>query len=131
MRWLFPGNHRAEGVARSRACGEVHDVLVVGRITKVNYRQSVILGDGKRRWCRLVNVTDLGGTVSDERPIRTTPARILQLGESEGCDLSASTTVTERIAMVALLSERMWELTGRPLPAYARGEIPVQVVSLK
>jgi hypothetical protein len=30
--------------------------------------------------------------------------------------------------MVSVLSRRMWELTGRPFRAYARGEMPARIV---
>lgn len=33
-----------------------------------------------------------------------------------------------RVELVAELSARMWELTGRPLPDYSRSEMPVRVV---
>jgi len=56
------------------------------------------------------------------------PIRILQLGDGPDDDLSAVTTAEERLAMVWQLSERMWELTGRPIPAYERASIPVKVV---
>ena len=56
------------------------------------------------------------------------PARVLRLTDRQVDDLSASTTAEERIAMVAVLSERMWEITGLPLPAYSRSTMPVRVV---
>jgi hypothetical protein len=67
----------------------------------------------------------MSGTESTARP---GPARILCLGDPQVEDLSASTTVAERLAMVGLLSRRMWELTGRPIPVYAREEMPTRVV---
>lgn len=69
-------------------------------------------------------------TPTDGTPVA--PARILQLTDRVEDDLSDSTTAAERFAMVAVLSERMWELTGgRPVPAYSRAEIPARVVRLK
>jgi len=56
------------------------------------------------------------------------PARIRRLGDPETEDLSATTTVAERLEMVSVLSRRMWELTGRPFPAYARDEMPSRIV---
>ena len=56
------------------------------------------------------------------------PARILRLGDPQVEDLSTTTTVAERLAMVALLSRRMWELTGRAIPVYARDEMPTRIV---
>lgn len=53
--------------------------------------------------------------------------RIFRLGEEPTEDLSATTTAEERLEMVFELSRRMWELTGRPLPNYERGNMPVRV----
>jgi len=58
------------------------------------------------------------------------PVRRYRLGEEPGNDLSEVTTAEERIAMVRTLSERMWELTGEPLPRYTRATIPVRLTSL-
>jgi len=45
---------------------------------------------------------------------RAAPARIFRLGEEPADDdLSALTTAEQRLEMVAELSRRMWELTGR------------------
>jgi hypothetical protein len=60
---------------------------------------------------------------------REWPVRIFRLGDEPPDDLS-STTAEERIAMVAELSARMWELTGRPLPSYTRATMPVRIVPL-
>lgn len=56
------------------------------------------------------------------------PAQTFSLADAPGDDLSASTTPTERLAMVAVLSARMWELSGIPATTYARATIPVHVV---
>ena len=62
-------------------------------------------------------------------PTRTgMPVRVYRLGDEPGDDLSATTTVEERLAMVHELSRRMWELTGRPVPRYPRAEMPVRVI---
>ena len=71
-----------------------------------------------------------GNAVTDSTPTLS-PARLLRLDERVEDDLSDSTTVGERIAMVAVLSKRMWEITGRPVPSYERSEIPARVVRLK
>jgi hypothetical protein len=56
-------------------------------------------------------------------------ARVSRLGtETGGDDLSETTTAAERIELVQVLSRRMWELTGRPWPAYARSAMPGRVV---
>ena len=66
---------------------------------------------------------------SASRPDRSHwPVRVFRLGEEPGDDLSASTTVTERLEMVWTLRDRMWALTGLPLPAYRRSEIPVRIL---
>ncbi|MEJ7809871.1 MAG: hypothetical protein WKG32_05565 [Gemmatimonadaceae bacterium] len=68
-------------------------------------------------------------TAPDRRAARRTmPVRVIRLGEEPGDDLSASSTPEARIEMVAELSRRMWELTGRPTPSYARADIPGRVV---
>ncbi|OGU01798.1 MAG: hypothetical protein A2085_08005 [Gemmatimonadetes bacterium GWC2_71_10] len=55
------------------------------------------------------------------------PVRVFTLGQEPPDDLSASTTVEERLSMVWELTRRMWEFTGRPLPAYSRRSMPVRV----
>jgi hypothetical protein len=56
------------------------------------------------------------------------PVRVFRLGEEPGDDLSATTTVGQRIAMIWMLRDRMWELTGRPIPTYSRSEMPVRII---
>jgi len=68
------------------------------------------------------------GAAARREARRNWPIRIHRLGEESSDDLSAVTTPEERLAMVWELSERMWELTGRPIPQYERAEIPVTVV---
>ena len=55
-------------------------------------------------------------------------ARVYPLGEEPGDDLSAVSTPEERLAMVVELSRRMWTLTGRPVPSYARSAMPGRVI---
>lgn len=64
---------------------------------------------GKRRKLGSADVRALG----DERP---------------GDEVLDDLTPEERLELVAELSARMWELTGRPLPDYSRSEMPVRVV---
>ena len=59
---------------------------------------------------------------------RCWPVRLYRLGEEPGDDLSAVSTPEERLGMVAELSRRMWELTGRPMPTYPRAAMPGRVV---
>lgn len=54
--------------------------------------------------------------------------RRFRLGEEPPDDLSASTSAEERVAMVALLSQRQWTLTGRPVPSYTRAAMPVRLL---
>ena len=51
------------------------------------------------------------------------------LGDVEP-DLRESTTASERIAMVWVLTLESWELAGLPLPEYSRSETPIRVVRL-
>ena len=65
----------------------------------------------------------------DHRRLREAwPVRVYRLGEEPSDDLSGSTTPEQRLEMVAELSERMWELSGRPVPSYTRSEMPVRVI---
>jgi hypothetical protein len=63
-----------------------------------------------------------------ESDARAWAMRIFPLGSEPSDDLSATTTAEERLRMVWTLTARMWELTGQPLPAYRRAEMPVKVV---
>lgn len=57
-------------------------------------------------------------------------ARLVPLGSDEAGDGRVAGTPTERLAILADLSRRMWELTRRPLPAYTRKTMPVKVTTL-
>ena len=46
----------------------------------------------------------------------------------EAADLSAFTTPEQRVAMVWELTRGAWALSGRPMPTYARAEMPVRMV---
>lgn len=54
--------------------------------------------------------------------------QVYRLGEEPGDDLSATTTPEARLEMVTVLSARMWALTGLPIPAYSRAEMPGRVL---
>jgi hypothetical protein len=56
--------------------------------------------------------------------------RIFPLGQEPGDDLSASTTATERLAMLWALSQEAWAFTGSAIPGYARHETPIKIVPL-
>jgi hypothetical protein len=59
---------------------------------------------------------------------RSWPVRVYRLGHEPGDDLSATTTPEQRLAMVAVLSKRTWELSGRPVPSYPRSQMPGRVL---
>ena len=48
--------------------------------------------------------------------------------EDELDDLLATTTASERVAMVWRLTRDAWSLAGMPIPDYARSEAPGRVV---
>ena len=67
----------------------------------------------------------------DETPKRVREGMVVRkyrLGEEPSDDISDSTTVDERFAMVWVLSERMWSWAGRPFPTYERAQMPVRLV---
>ena len=55
------------------------------------------------------------------------PVAKFSLGDEPSDDLSASTTASERIAMMWPLAESAWKLAGRSLPTYDRRSIPAQL----
>ena len=57
-------------------------------------------------------------------------ARIVPLASDEASDARVGGTAGERLALVRELTERMWALTRRPLPAYSRSTIPVKLTTL-
>jgi hypothetical protein len=59
------------------------------------------------------------------------PVRVFRRGSEPGDDLSGSTTAAERLDMVATLSQRAWELTGKPFPTLPRSEWPVRIIRQK
>ncbi len=50
--------------------------------------------------------------------------RKFRLGEEPGDDLSETTTVGERLAMMWPLAVEAWTLSGRSMPNYDRGNLP-------
>ena len=58
------------------------------------------------------------------------PVRRFRLGEEPADDLTATTSAFERIEMVVALSRRMLDLTGVPVRAYSRDQMPVKIVPL-
>ncbi len=61
-------------------------------------------------------------------PRRLWPVRVCRLSEEPGDDLSAESTPEQRLEMVAVVSRRLWELTGQPVPVYPRAAMPVRVL---
>ncbi len=53
---------------------------------------------------------------------------VYRLGEEPPEDLMGTTTAEERLEMLARLTERAWQLTGRPFPSYERHAIPARVI---
>ena len=58
---------------------------------------------------------------------RSWTVRVYDLGAEPDEDLSGSTTVQERLAMMWPLALEAWRLSGRELPEYERAEMPVAV----
>ncbi|MBC8090115.1 MAG: hypothetical protein H7Z40_22895 [Phycisphaerae bacterium] len=54
-------------------------------------------------------------------------AMFFQLGSEPGDDISADTTVAERLSMVEILSQRMFEFSGIPKQPCDRAQMPVIV----
>jgi len=65
---------------------------------------------------------------SPEVPPRRWTVRVYRLGEEPAEDLLALTTPEQRLVMVTVLTSRMWELTGRPVPSYGRATMPGRVL---
>ncbi|WP_373057751.1 hypothetical protein [Gemmatimonas sp.] len=58
------------------------------------------------------------------------PVRIYRLGHEPPDTWLACPTAAERLEMVADLSERMFEIAGRPAPSYTRATMPIRVARL-
>lgn len=62
------------------------------------------------------------------RARRRWPVRLVSLKSQPADDLSASTSLAERIAMMRPLAEAAWRVAGLPLPRYSRRRIPVRLL---
>jgi hypothetical protein len=51
-----------------------------------------------------------------------------RLGEQPECDLSSTTTASERVAMVWRLTQDAWAMMNAPIPDYDRAQIPGRVI---
>jgi hypothetical protein len=70
-------------------------------------------------------------TFAQRRAARASwPIRAVALGHEELVDGRDTTTVDERLALVWTLTRELWAFTGRPIPDYARSEMPGRVVRL-
>jgi hypothetical protein len=67
------------------------------------------------------------GTPSRAVSRRTWPVRLVALGAEPRDHVDRSTTPEARLAMVWTLTVEAWGLSGRPIPAYPRGQTPVQL----
>ncbi|MCE2903314.1 MAG: hypothetical protein ACK6DP_06985 [Gemmatimonas sp.] len=65
--------------------------------------------------------------MSDAR--RQMTVRVVSLRSAEAGDSRVAGTPSERVALVGVLSARLWALTQQPLPVYHRAEMPVRVVA--
>ena len=56
------------------------------------------------------------------------PVSIYRLGDEPDDKLMKTTTAEERLDLVRILSQRMFEIAGEIPPAYRRSEIPIRVI---
>lgn len=61
----------------------------------------------------------------------TSTITIRRLHDVSDAGLSGSTTPTERLALVEVLTREAWVLAAREIPAYSRHETPVSVRPLR
>jgi len=56
------------------------------------------------------------------------PIRVYRLGEEPDDDLSETTTMAERVAMVWQLTLDAWASSGQPIPDYPRDQTPTRLI---
>ncbi len=61
------------------------------------------------------------------RQQRPWPVVVRSLHDESPDDQASHMSGEARVELVWTLSARMWELTGRPFPSYARSAIPVRI----
>jgi hypothetical protein len=67
-------------------------------------------------------------TADDRRRARANlPGRLLRLGQEPSTDERDTSTVDERLALVATLTSELWAFTGLPIPDYTRDNMPGKV----
>ena len=59
---------------------------------------------------------------------RSWPIRAYRLGEEPDDDLSATTTITERLEMMWPLALDAWASSGQPIPDYPREKTPIRAI---
>ncbi len=59
---------------------------------------------------------------------RSWPIRVYRLGEEPDDDLSATTTASERLAMMWPLAVDAWASSGKEIPDYPRNQMPVRII---
>jgi hypothetical protein len=57
-------------------------------------------------------------------------ARVVLLDSDEAADARVAGSPSERLAILADLTRRMWELSKRPYPSYSRATIPARITTL-
>ena len=73
-------------------------------------------------------MADESGAAAQRRAARAAwPIACFALDDESAEDISAVTTVAERIAMMWPLAEAAWKLAGRALPTYDRQHIPARL----
>jgi hypothetical protein len=65
-----------------------------------------------------------------ERRRQDMTVRIVPLRSEQAGDGRVGGSAADRLALVAELSQRMWDLTGHPLPSYTRQTMPVKLIPL-
>lgn len=60
---------------------------------------------------------------------RNMTVRVVSLHSPEAGESRVAGTPSERVALVGVLSARIWALSQQPLPVYNRAEMPVCVVA--
>ncbi|MDA1081367.1 MAG: hypothetical protein O2973_06760 [Gemmatimonadetes bacterium] len=58
-------------------------------------------------------------------------ARVVALNSPEAGESRVGGTPAERVALVVELSAMLWARTGKPLPDYTRGTMPIVVTTLR
>jgi len=58
-------------------------------------------------------------------------ARVVPLASADAGASHVGGTAAERVVLVGRLSEEVWTRTRRPLPAYTRATMPVNVMTLR